>query len=118
MRHRIGLVAVIVAAAVLAGGCFSMGRKVDLNQVDNIQVGKTTKQQVINMLGSPTTVMRQSGGNTTLMYSYSKTQMDAVNFIPIIGLFFGGMDMQSQTVTIQIGPDGIVRDVSSMDGSM
>jgi outer membrane protein assembly factor BamE (lipoprotein component of BamABCDE complex) len=118
MRHKMGLVFVIVTVAFLAGGCFSMGRKVDLNRVDEIKVGKTTRQQVISMLGTPSTVMRQSGGDSTLMYSYCKTQMSAVNFIPIVGLFCGSADTQTQTVTIRVGPDGIVRDVSSMDGKM
>lgn len=109
---------VLVALVAFVSGCMSSGRKIDQGSIERIQVGKTTKHEVTNLLGSPDQIMRLGDGNTMMIYSYYRMQMHASSFIPIVGPLVGGADTQNQSVTVTVGSDGVVRDINSSEGGM
>lgn len=49
--------------------------------------GKTTKAEVRTLFGPPLSTTFTDAGNEIYKYSFSKTQANASNFIPIIGIF-------------------------------
>ena len=97
-----------IAFAILFTGCASTGRKIDMSKVDQIKKGETTKQQVIQLLGSPEQMTSDASGNTTFLYLYSRATTKGQTFIPIVGAFAGGANVQSQMVSVIFGPDGKV----------
>lgn len=103
--------------AVCLAGCFSTGRKIDQAAVDTIKKGETTRAQVINMLGSPDLITRTGSGDTVFIYNYLRSTAKPATFIPYIGPFVGGANIQQQMTTVHFGPDGVVKDFSSTQGS-
>lgn len=109
---------VIVALVAFVSGCYSSGRKIDQGNIERIQIGKTTKQEVTSLLGAPEQLTRMGNGDMTMTYSYYRVQSHASSFIPIVGAFVGGADTQNQFVTVTVGSDGVVRDIMSSEGGM
>ena len=109
---------VIVALVAFVSGCYSSGRKIDQSNIERIQIGKTTKQEVTSLLGAPDQLIRRGNGEVLMRYSYHRMQIHASSFIPIVGLFAGGADTQNQGVTVTVGSDGVVRDIMSSEGGM
>ena len=58
---------------VLAGiflGCSTVGRQFDTNAINHIDVGKTTKSEVISLVGAPTSDKKLSNGIDIYNYNY------------------------------------------------
>jgi outer membrane protein assembly factor BamE (lipoprotein component of BamABCDE complex) len=98
-------------------GCASVGRKVDPSNVEKIKKGETTKQEVLNLLGSPDRMTRDGNGYITMVYSYARATSKPASFIPIIGPLVGGTNVQTQSVIVFIGPTGVVTNVISTYGT-
>jgi outer membrane protein assembly factor BamE (lipoprotein component of BamABCDE complex) len=109
------LLTLIFLVAWLAG-CVSTGRKIDQAAADSIKKGVTTRQDVVNMLGSPELITRNSNGDTIFVYSYTRATAKPATFIPYIGPFVGGANVQQQSTRVTFGPDGVVKDFSSTQG--
>jgi outer membrane protein assembly factor BamE (lipoprotein component of BamABCDE complex) len=109
MKRTIGLLLIIG----LLAGCFSMGRKIDQSAADKIEKGKTTKEQVLYLTGSPDQIMRLGNGDTTFTYTYIRSTAKPATFIPFIGAFVGGANVQQQMFSVTFGPDNIVKNLFS-----
>lgn len=108
---------IIVIAILLLVGCATAGRKIDPAAVDKITKGTTTRAQVLALIGSPDQMTKNSNGETTFMYQYVRATAKGANFVPVVGLFAGGVNMENQMVMVTFGPDGIVKDVMSTQGA-
>ncbi len=120
MRVRFVLIALIVSclAAVLVTGCVSAhGNKKagDMQARAQIQKGKTTKQEVVGLLGIPGGRMDIQNGEQMYSYSYIRTKVRATTYIPIINLLFGGAKTESHSVSYTFDTNGIVKAVSEFD---
>ncbi len=107
---------VLVLLAGLLIGCASTGRKIDQSQVQTITKGETTKEQVVARLGSPDRIMKLGNGDTIFTYGYARVTAKPATFIPIVGAFAGGANTQYQSCAVTFGPDGIVKNITSMQG--
>ena len=116
--NRIALAMLLGSIFVGLGGCATVGRKIDVDAVNRIEKGKTTRQQVLASIGSPDQVTRDGDGNTTYTYMYMRSQVKAESFIPIYGDFAGGTNTQNQTVIVTFGKDDIVTNLQSTMGGM
>ncbi len=94
--------------AATCSGCFSMGRKIDQSAVAQIKQGKTTKAEVLKLLGSPDQVTWDGFGNETFMYMYVRSTPKATTFVPVVGAFSGGANTQSEMVMVTFNPQGVV----------
>lgn len=99
--------------SVLLTGCVSVGRKIDLEAVAKIEKGKTTRADVLSLLGSPDGITRDGLGNEVLGYTFVRHQTSPVTFVPIVGAFAGGGDVQTQFVSVTVNRAGVVCDVLS-----
>jgi outer membrane protein assembly factor BamE (lipoprotein component of BamABCDE complex) len=110
------IIAIIIAFGLLTG-CASVGHKIDQNAVQKIEMGKTTKREVISLLGSPDQVTQAANGTVTFMYLYARATAKPATFIPVVGPFVGGANVQNQMFVVMFGPDGIVKNFVSTHGA-
>ena len=95
---------VCVLAALITFGCAThYGNKkiVDQATIDQIVVGQTTKADVLELLGKPAQVEYTDSGIEQWHYVYSRADIRATNFIPVVGMAFGGFDSKNNTLTIR-----------------
>lgn len=111
------LVIFVLVCLLLVAGCLSAGRKIDQESVDRIKQGETTKAQVLEWLGSPDRIIRDGRGNETFSYHYVRSTTKPQTFIPIIGPFVGGANVQSQFVSVRFGPNGVVNHLLTSHGA-
>jgi hypothetical protein len=89
MHFRV-LVPAVVAMATM--GCATMGRPIDVAQVETLKVGATTREQAVELLGPPTSMSTSSAGITVLAWSHAHA------------VAFGGAT--STMVMLTFGADG------------
>jgi outer membrane protein assembly factor BamE (lipoprotein component of BamABCDE complex) len=87
-------------------GCATIdihGHEVDLDQLSKIEVGVTTKEQVVELLGTPSSV--STFGNKTWLYMSEKTQTRAF-FTPVV--------LQSNITRFEFDGQGRVQLIDSL----
>ena len=99
---------VLIISLVCLIGCATVGSKIDVNKLDQIKKGHTTKNEVIQLLGNPYFVNLTSDGKQILMYQYVKVKNKPANFVPVVGLLAGGMDMDQQILQILLDDNEVV----------
>lgn len=104
----VGLVAVLA-------GCYSIGdrRISDESLIVKLEEGKgvLTREQVRQMLGRPMSItpgpsLFGVGQSETWIYMFMHSTMRPASFIPYVGLFAGGADTTSHTLTLQFDAVG------------
>lgn len=104
MHHATKIAAVCAAAALAA--CVSMGTKVKTSQLAQFHKGVTTETQVEQALGKPQSETLNSSGTTSIVYTYSHATADAIDYVPIVGLFAGGAKGEQTNVTFTFDKGG------------
>ena len=107
----------LLATIAIALGCASVGRKLDQSAVDRIKKGTTAKADVLKSLGSPDQTIQMGNGDVTFQYLYVRATAKPESFIPVVGAFAGGANVQNQMVVVTFGPDGIVKEIVSSYGA-
>ena len=114
---RFFTILLIALTPLVFSGCFSMGRRVDSAAASKIKVGRTTKQEVTALLGSPDGSSSNGRGETTWTYNYTGSQMKPESFIPYVGPLVGGTRIQQQATTVVFGANGVVKDFTNSENS-
>ena len=105
----------ILSAALFAlASCASAGNQVLKDQnadtvATKITKGTSTKNDVKAAFGDPTSTSFTDGGNEIWNYTYAKATAKAVNFVPIVGIFAGGSDVDKKTLVVLFTDGGIVK---------
>ncbi|MBB8882752.1 hypothetical protein FSH36_013865 [Escherichia coli] len=92
-------------AISLINGCSTSGNQKIKNETaqslqSKIIKDKTTKTELLAQLGEPDTRTTLDSGNEQWRYFMYNNQFNAATFIPIVGLFTGGSQIQSKTLEI------------------
>nr|WP_298117446.1 hypothetical protein [uncultured Pseudomonas sp.] len=88
--------AIITLMVTLAlAGCASHGKPITQQQIDRIEEGKTTKQELLASFGKPIAVLKNSDGTEVIGWGYAR-----------IG--FAGTSYQNQSISVTLDPDGKV----------
>ena len=109
-RATQGFLAMLVFLCL--GGCSTyMGNKAitDVTAQEKIEKGVSTKQDVQALFGMPTSVSFTDNDEEVWSYTYMKSSVRKITFIPIIGWFFGGTDTRMYLLTVRYSEDGIVK---------
>ena len=61
------------------------------------------------LFGAPLFTTFTDGGNEIYKYTFSKSQANASNFIPFVGIFTGGTHGTEKNLTIMFDEGGIVK---------
>lgn len=108
-----------VAAAVIfcfLTGCASQGRVIDLQQVKQIQEGVSTEADVQRLLGAPYAKSLSSDGKIIMQYIHTVSKTKGSTFVPVVGLFKGGVNIRQETLSVLIGADGKVEKYTYNEG--
>jgi outer membrane protein assembly factor BamE (lipoprotein component of BamABCDE complex) len=103
--------------ALLLISCASVGKPIDQEKAAQIKEGQTTKQQVYDLIGSPDRVMTMGMGETYWYYSFARVTTKPATFVPVVGIFAGGHNVQSQYFMVCFGPDNIVKRIIASHGA-
>ena len=114
-----------VAAALLTAalaGCASGGNEVlrsqDANAVDrHIIDGKTTRSEVERTYGPPNATSFANAQNDIWIYRWVRSTAKAENFIPYVGAFVGGRDIQQKELVILFNEQNVVARHSMRDST-
>jgi len=111
------LITTLLALMVLTG-CASSGNRIDGNYVGKIKTGETTEQEVRANLGSPMAASIMQDGSKMIIYSFARTELKASTFIPIVGLFAGGANTETETLQVWFDSNGVVTSHSFNQGNI
>ena len=105
-------VAVAFLTAALAG-CASGGNEVlraqDANAVDQAIIdGKTTRSEVERIYGPPNATSFANAQTDIWIYRWARSTAKAENFIPYVGAFVGGRDIQQKELVILFNEQNVV----------
>lgn len=111
-QSRVCSIALIFLVAILGmSGCaVQQGTKVEARDVSFVKKGQTTKAELINRLGQPTTSSVDGSGKETLIWEYYKHTSDAKSFIPFAGFVMGSTEMEGSTFTVSLDKNKRVAD--------
>lgn len=117
--RRVSLAAACLAAVLLAG-CASAGNEALSKQTSatlqqHIEKGVTTKEQVQALLGQPQNVSFNNG-QEQWTYNFAHATPTAVNFVPIVGLFVHGANVDHKMLVILFDKNGVVQNYSYTHG--
>ncbi len=99
---------IALTTALFISGCASYGNKIDSSYAANIEKGVTTESQVLGALGNPMSVGITPDGKRFAVYMYTYAQAKASSFIPVVGLFAGGSNTETQMLQIWYDENGVV----------
>ncbi|NQW81079.1 MAG: hypothetical protein HQ445_07880 [Polaromonas sp.] len=85
--------------------CASSGVRVSSDAAASFKTGESTEADIVAKLGKPTGVFITNGVRM-IQYAGMQYQTRAATFIPVVGLFAGGADMQMSQVLFQFDAQG------------
>lgn len=107
-----------LAICLLLAACAAAGVQVKPSQLSHFKKGVTTSEEVVATLGNPTTSNMMADGSQLLFYNYAAYQARPESFIPLVGAFVGGADVQSSMVWFQFGPDDRLTNYSASNSAI
>lgn len=81
-----------LAAVLLAAGCASTGVDVTSADIDRLKPGVTTRQEVIERFGQPTSTRALPGGGEVFYYTHTETSIKPYQVLPLVFVLTGGPD--------------------------
>lgn len=69
--------------------------------------GRTTKQDILQQFGEPTRKTAVDSNEDMWFYSIMNSNMSAISYIPIVGLFSNGTDIKSKALTVTFQGDKV-----------
>jgi len=102
--NRFNTVFAVVFACILLVGCASSGQKISQSSIDQIEVGQTSKEQMMDIFGPPLSQSYGSEGNLTMLWSYVH-----------VGPF--GTGMRQQTLAVLFDDNGKVKKYNLVDNN-
>jgi outer membrane protein assembly factor BamE (lipoprotein component of BamABCDE complex) len=117
-----------VAAAIAVGvltlaGCAGTGNDSLRSETEStvstkIVQGKTTKEEVRNMFGSPMKTEFTDGGLEIWHYELTKVHADAVSYIPVINLLGSSASGQKKELVVLFDTNNVVKRYSMSESAV
>ena len=105
MKTRI-LLAVLLAFCFPS--CASYYGVLTPTSIQQIRVGVTTEADLVQLFGPPDTRFSSDSGTRAQLDWYRSIPPEPAGYLPWIGQFFGGLDLQVQQLTVSLGRGGRV----------
>lgn len=113
----------IVVSSMLATGCASVGneslrKESETSVAQKIVQGKTTKNEIRGMFGSPTKTTFTDGGLEIWNYDFSNVSADAVSYVPIVNLFGASASGKKKELVVMYDQADIVKRFSMSESDV
>lgn len=110
MKKIVGLIVTILILA----GCASAGNQTlkaesEGSVSEKLKEGQTTKQEVRNLFGSPSTTDFTDGGLEVWKYELVDVSADAVSYIPIVNLFGSSASGTKKELVVLFDSEDIIK---------
>lgn len=120
---KIVLATAVAVSVVLMSGCAGVGNdslrsETEATVATKIVQGKTTKDQVREMFGSPMKTEFTDGGLEIWHYELTKLHADAVNFIPVVNLFGSSESGNKKELVVLFDTNNVVKRYSMSDSAV
>lgn len=76
---------------LVASGCATRGTRFDVDSVDRIVAGVTTRDQIRAWFGGPAMIRENASGRTGWGYEFQETQIQSTHTLSKIGRFTAGL---------------------------
>ncbi|OAT20216.1 putative lipoprotein [Buttiauxella gaviniae ATCC 51604] len=73
---------------------------------------KTTKSDIVREFGSPTSTTTNDESGDIYLYDMNNSKMNALNFVPVVGMFIGNTTAESRTLSIVFNKNDTVKNWS------
>jgi hypothetical protein len=100
----------------LLSGCIATGTKVDEGRLTELTPGITTYDACVTTFGPPTSTTLHPDKSRVVLYRYTQTQANPLNFVPVAGMFLGGTTAETTEVTLFFNPAGRLVSYTSTAG--
>ena len=112
-----------VICAIAISGCASVGnetlrKETESTVAQKIVEGKTTKTEVKAMFGSPLKTSFTDGGLEIWSYELAKMSADAINYVPLVGLFGGTASGTKKELVLLFDDKGVVKRFSMSESAV
>lgn len=113
MFSRALFAAALLGSTLAILGCASGGNQRIANATDegvavSIVKGQTTREQVQAAFGAPIYKMPVPEGGEVWSYAFTRSQIDAASFIPIVGMVAGGTTLSMKQLIVWFDGSGVV----------
>lgn len=107
-------IALLVVSAILLTSCASAGntklKNITIEQVkQHIVEGKTTKEEVEKLYGSPDSASFTENGNEIWTYRYREATSHVSNFIPVVSIFSTGQTVKTKEIIVLFNQNNVVQ---------
>ncbi|NIG14190.1 hypothetical protein [Pantoea sp. Cy-640] len=104
--------AALLTFTVLSGCASTAGNQSIKNETQQsiaskIFKGRTTKQDIQKQFGEPTRKNAVETNEDMWFYSIMSSNMSAISYIPIVGIFSNGTDVKSKALTVTFQGDKV-----------
>jgi outer membrane protein assembly factor BamE (lipoprotein component of BamABCDE complex) len=114
MRNIINTTGALFFMVLLVSGCASIGnesirKESESSVAQKITEGKTSKDEIRSMFGSPISISFTDSGLAIWKYELSNMSADAVSYIPVVNLFGTSSSGTKKELTVLFDEKGIVK---------
>ncbi|WP_151636630.1 hypothetical protein [Noviherbaspirillum aerium] len=112
-----------IAAVLLVSGCASMGNETlrtesETSVQQKIVEGKSTKNDVRAMFGSPVKTSFTDGGLEIWNYEFTNVSADAISYVPIVNLFGGSASGKKKELVVLFDQSNVVKRFSMSESNV
>lgn len=105
MKTKFLVVAILLSSCLT--GWASFPRSITRQKINQIHIGQTTEADLLRLFGSPTTRSSDLARRISLDW-FRSVRMLPTGYLPIVGQFFGGLNLEAQQLSVVLSPDGRV----------
>jgi hypothetical protein len=105
MKTKLLAIALLISSGLTTWAWFPPS--ITQEKVNQIQIGRTTETDLVRLFGAPTTRRVDLRGEVELDWFRSKP-IPPQGYLPLIGSFIGGLDIDSQQLAVVLSPRGTV----------
>ncbi|WP_168393536.1 hypothetical protein [Erwinia amylovora] len=101
------LTLIVLSGCASTAGNQSIKNETQQSIASKIIKGRTTKQDISREFGEPTRKTTVDTNEDMWFYSIMNSNMSAISYIPIVGLFSNGTNMKNKALTITFEGDKV-----------
>lgn len=101
------LTIIVLSGCASTAGNQSIKNETQQSIASKIIKGRATKQDISREFGDPTRKTTVDTNQDLWFYSIMNSNMSAMSYIPIVGIFSNGTDMKSKALTITFQGDKV-----------